>query len=133
MNARTLLPTNAATKEEPARTPSEDTPASVQLDISHLRTENLARMRMNVRQDVTTATWNVSTQRAASSVCVLWDSRKLVSNVKVRIKNAILHFRDRPFIIPGARAERMWLGYEKVLVIFDGARKIFATIVWGAK
>ena len=42
-------------------------------------------------------------------------------------------FRDQPFLIPGTRAQRIWVGYEKILTIFDGARKIFATISWGAK
>ena len=42
-------------------------------------------------------------------------------------------FRDRAFLIPGTRAERIWVGYEKFLPIFDGAQKIFAKILWGAK
>ena len=45
----------------------------------------------------------------------------------------LYRLRDRPFLIPGTRAERIWVGYEKFLTIFDGARKIFATISWGAK
>ena len=48
-------------------------------------------------------------------------------------KQKLSVLRDRPFFIPGTRAERIWLGYEKYLTIFDGARKIFATILWGAK
>ena len=41
--------------------------------------------------------------------------------------------RDQPFLIAGTRAERIWVGYKNFLMIFDGARKIFATILWGAK
>ena len=44
-----------------------------------------------------------------------------------------LILRDRPFLTPGTWAERLWLGHEKYLTIFDGARKIFDTILWGAK
>ena len=49
------------------------------------------------------------------------------------ISKSFIYLRDRPFLIPGTRTERIWLGYEKYLTIFDGARKIFDTMSWGTK
>ena len=46
---------------------------------------------------------------------------------------SIRALRYWPFSIPGTWAERIWVGYENFLTIFDEARKIFATILRGAK
>ena len=60
--------------------------------------------------------------------------KKLLQKMIVTNYGATVNIlRDRTFLIPGTRAEQIWVGYEKFLTIFDGARKIFATILWGGK
>ena len=58
---------------------------------------------------------------------------KYMINLRCQPHNSQKPFRDRPFSIPGTRAERIWLGCEKYLTIIDRAQKILATILWGTK